>query len=378
MLQTVALCKRLRDAHEISKSTRAMEGATLSLLVTRTRAVPLFIAALVVDLVRMGPYGWRDVVALVRHRRVRITLRALGDDKTVTLVRSLSPDVGLHATPIIYRRKLIDSFRLGILNAHIGLLPRYRGRSVMEWAILHGDPTGITTFFIDEGIDTGSRIVLRRKISVSGFNDIRSAKGYLFSLAGEMYREALEKLHQPDFAFDRQQVSDGTRWYVMSRLFSGVVEGLLSVGAVGGEHSELRRCLLEQALERRLAEVRAMTDAPTAAGHRSEAHEGAEAEELLRVLMVRLWPRVDRGAGSEDDLLAFFAHLRDLRGSAEGTDIRFLDAFNCAYEAVSSTRWREADSRQLRQQFLIDYASLLERRVVTYDHAAPEVTRRIV
>jgi hypothetical protein len=38
----------------------------------------------------------------------------------------------LHATDVIYRTETLQAFRLGILNAHIGVLPRYRGRSVME------------------------------------------------------------------------------------------------------------------------------------------------------------------------------------------------------------------------------------------------------
>src|SRR5436305_11718144 len=95
---------------------------------------------------------------------------------------------------VIYRRPAIEAFRLGILNAHIGLLPRYRGRSVMEWSLLNGDPTGVTTFFVDEGIDTGARIVLRQHVDVYDCPEVDDAKRYLFSLDGAMYAEALRRL----------------------------------------------------------------------------------------------------------------------------------------------------------------------------------------
>ena len=45
----------------------------------------------------------------------------------------------------------------------IGILPEYRGRNVMEWALVEGGPVGMTVFFIDSGIDTGERIVLQKR-----------------------------------------------------------------------------------------------------------------------------------------------------------------------------------------------------------------------
>src|SRR5262249_21248831 len=95
----------------------------------------------------------------VRARRLVMLRRALDDPSSAERLRSLRCDVGLHAANVIYSERTISAFRLGILNAHIGILPAYRGRSVAEWSVLQGDCTGITVFFIDSGIDTGTRIV---------------------------------------------------------------------------------------------------------------------------------------------------------------------------------------------------------------------------
>jgi methionyl-tRNA formyltransferase len=132
---------------------------------------------------------------------------------------------------VIYRKPVIDCFRRGILNAHIGLLPGYRGRSVMEWSLLEGRPTGVTVFFVDEGIDTGSTIVLRREIPVDRFRDVASAKAHLFSLDADLFAEALDLLEDTGFSPLLNDRS-GRRYYVMSRLFSGVVESILA--EVGG------------------------------------------------------------------------------------------------------------------------------------------------
>ncbi len=57
--------------------------------------------------------------------------------------------------------------KYGTFNLHASLLPEYRGAAPINWAIINGETTtGVTTFFIDEKIDTGS-IILQEEISIS-------------------------------------------------------------------------------------------------------------------------------------------------------------------------------------------------------------------
>jgi methionyl-tRNA formyltransferase len=56
----------------------------------------------------------------------------------------------------IIPQKLIDLPRLGWINVHASLLPKYRGAAPIQWAIVNGEPrTGVTTMRIDAGLDTG-------------------------------------------------------------------------------------------------------------------------------------------------------------------------------------------------------------------------------
>ena len=71
---------------------------------------------------------------------------------SITGNRAPKFDIGLHKANVIYRESSISCFRMGILNSHIGLLPKYRGRCVMEWSLLNDDPTGLSVYFIDSGI----------------------------------------------------------------------------------------------------------------------------------------------------------------------------------------------------------------------------------
>ena len=158
-------------------------------------------------------------------RRLIFLGQPLHNEQSVDAITKLRLDVGLHKAGVIYRDVTINAFSLGILNHHIGVLPAYRGRSVMEWTMLQGDAVGITVFFIDAGIDTGARILLSEQVDISSRKSIAEAKQYLFSLDQVFFRKALALLSDGKPAF---QVNDGSgrRYFVMSKLFEGVVEQL--------------------------------------------------------------------------------------------------------------------------------------------------------
>ena len=146
--------------------------------------------------------------------------------ESIETLKKLRLDVGLHKAGVIYRQATIDAFSLGILNHHIGILPAYRGRSVLEWSLLQGDPVCITVFFIDTGIDTGARILLSEEVDVGGCKSVSEAKEYLFNLDQIFFRKSLALLSNSNPSF---QHNDGTgpRYFVMSKLFQNVVDQLL-------------------------------------------------------------------------------------------------------------------------------------------------------
>lgn len=72
-------------------------------------------------------------------------------------LRSLKPDL---AVVVAYGRLLkadvLSVPRLGTLNAHFSLLPKYRGAAPVQWSLVKGETqTGVTLFWLDEGMDTG-------------------------------------------------------------------------------------------------------------------------------------------------------------------------------------------------------------------------------
>ena len=93
------------------------------------------------------------------------------DPAFVAALRALVPDVIVSvAYDQIMRGDLRAVPRLGCLNAHAGALPKYRGRNVINWAIINGErEIGLTVHLIDEGIDTGD-ILLQEALPI-GWTD---------------------------------------------------------------------------------------------------------------------------------------------------------------------------------------------------------------
>ena len=82
---------------------------------------------------------------------------SLRDAETVEALRSLNADVFVVvAYGKIIPQAVLDIPRLGCVNVHPSLLPKYRGPSPMNWAIAEGDvTTGVTIMLLDAGMDTG-------------------------------------------------------------------------------------------------------------------------------------------------------------------------------------------------------------------------------
>lgn len=74
----------------------------------------------------------------------------------------------------IFRTKIIHLPRLKTINCHAGKLPFYRGRNILNWALINDEKEfGITVHYMDEGIDTGD-IILQRTYPISDSDNYRT------------------------------------------------------------------------------------------------------------------------------------------------------------------------------------------------------------
>lgn len=84
-----------------------------------------------------------------------------GNEEFLKTLYSLNPDLlVVVAYGKILPKEVLDCPKYGAINVHGSLLPKLRGAAPIQWAVLNGDKeTGITTMFMDEGMDTGDMIL---------------------------------------------------------------------------------------------------------------------------------------------------------------------------------------------------------------------------
>jgi methionyl-tRNA formyltransferase len=112
---------------------------------------------------------------------------------------ALAPDAIIDAIIVvgygrIIPRWMIDLPRLGNLNLHASLLPKYRGAAPIQWAIANGESvTGVTTMRIDAGLDTGD-ILMQREIPIGLEETAETLGPKLASVGAELMIETLRGL----------------------------------------------------------------------------------------------------------------------------------------------------------------------------------------
>ncbi|OGL16579.1 MAG: methionyl-tRNA formyltransferase [Candidatus Rokubacteria bacterium RIFCSPLOWO2_12_FULL_71_22] len=119
----------------------------------------------------------------------------LRDPEWAPRLAALGAEVGVVvAFGQILPRAVLEAPRRGSINVHASLLPRFRGAAPIQWAIIRGETiTGITTFQMDEGMDTGP-ILLRAATPIGSEETAGDLARRLAPLGAEVLLDTLRRL----------------------------------------------------------------------------------------------------------------------------------------------------------------------------------------
>lgn len=130
--------------------------------------------------------------------KLGLTLRtpqSLKDDVVQADFAALELDAAVVvAYGLILPKSILEAPRLGCINIHASLLPRWRGAAPIQRAILAGDSeTGVTIMAMDEGLDTGPEL-LKESVPIKGTTTAEILHDELSALGARLIVEALEGL----------------------------------------------------------------------------------------------------------------------------------------------------------------------------------------
>lgn len=143
--------------------------------------------------------------------------------EAIGLIKELQPDcIVVVSYGQILPKAILELPPLGCINVHASLLPDYRGAAPIHWAILNGEPvTGITTMYMDVGLDTGDMILkavhpISPEVTVGELHDALALQG------ADLLIETLKRIEAGTAPREPQDLEAGSYAPMISRELSEI------------------------------------------------------------------------------------------------------------------------------------------------------------
>jgi len=129
----------------------------------------------------------------------------------VEILKELKPDaIVVVAFGQILSKEILDIPPLGCINVHASLLPKLRGAAPINWSIINGDKvTGVTTMYMDIGLDTGD-MILKREVEIGDDMNAQELHDKLSILGAEVLIETLDNIANGRIIRVKQNDSEAT------------------------------------------------------------------------------------------------------------------------------------------------------------------------
>ncbi len=134
----------------------------------------------------------------------------LKDENFHNQLKELKPDLGI---VVAYRILPVEVYTIpvyGTFNLHASLLPKYRGAAPIQWALINGEKvTGVTTFFLQQKVDTGN-IILQKEVAIDDEDNFYSLHNKLAQIGAELVLETVKRIESGNFEVKQQNEMEAT------------------------------------------------------------------------------------------------------------------------------------------------------------------------
>lgn len=139
-------------------------------------------------------------------------------EENVRILKDLKPDLMITAAfGQILSKENLESAPLGCINVHGSLLPKYRGSSPIQWAVINGEEkTGITTMYTDIGVDCGD-IIMTKELSIGENETAGELFDRLAVLGAETLLETVKLVEKGEIIRTPQDHSQATHYPMLDK-----------------------------------------------------------------------------------------------------------------------------------------------------------------
>ena len=128
-----------------------------------------------------------------------IEVQDLKSDEFKNALTDLSADLFVVVAFRVLPKHVLEIPKIGSVNLHASLLPKYRGAAPIHWAVMNGEEkTGCTIFFLDEKVDTG-KIILQKETEIGWNENTGQVYERLMYLGSNVLLDAIELIDSGDY-----------------------------------------------------------------------------------------------------------------------------------------------------------------------------------
>ncbi|MGB0345896.1 MAG: methionyl-tRNA formyltransferase [Balneolaceae bacterium] len=128
-----------------------------------------------------------------------IEVQDLKSDEFKNALTDLSADLFVVVAFRVLPKHVLEIPKIGSVNLHASLLPKYRGAAPIHWAVMNGEEkTGCTIFFLDEKVDTG-KIILQKETEIGWNENTGQVYERLMHLGSNVLLDAIELIDSGDY-----------------------------------------------------------------------------------------------------------------------------------------------------------------------------------
>lgn len=144
-------------------------------------------------------FEWKSIDLLLQNNDIPIFYtNSHNSDFTHTLLKKYKIDIAILGGTGIIKEKTIVIPKIGVINTHPGILPKYRGCSAVEWSLYNNEDVGATCHFVTPQIDAGE-IIISVKAKINFGDDYATVRFKAYNLQAEILVFGLKILRRSDY-----------------------------------------------------------------------------------------------------------------------------------------------------------------------------------
>lgn len=206
-----------RFASELSRDGPRLLRKIYRKLVLRSAANPVRGEGTIVHFMARERIVDASIRAFCRRHAIEVASASdLNAPAVHEILDRVRPDCVVFVGGGLIRAPTLHRSGRGVINCHMGVLPRYRGMDVVEWALLEGRPAevGLTTHLMDPGVDTGPILRVDR-VAPDAFSGIGDLRNHLESRMPTLITQTCVDLLAGRIEPRSQRLEDGRQYFVM-------------------------------------------------------------------------------------------------------------------------------------------------------------------